>query len=188
MTKKTPSEHPIIDPIAKRWSPRSFSEKKISDESLNSIFEAARWAASSGNEQPWEYYYGVRGTEGFDKLWHCLTGNNLPWTKKANILVAAVARTVRANQKPNGTALHDLGMANANMFIQAISMDIYTHPMAGFDKEKLKETLGLGEHHEPLCMIAMGYLDEADKLEEPFMTRELEPRKRKGISEFTKKI
>ncbi len=189
MSKETPTQFPINELIRKRWSPRSFSEKTVSQEEMNSLFEAARWAASAGNEQPWEYYYGMKGTTGFDQLWHCLIGNNLPWTKKASVLILAVARkTHKANGKHNNTALHDLGLANSQMFLQAVSMDIYCHPMAGFDKTKVHELLNLTDDHEPVCMIAVGYLDAPEKLEEPFLTRELSPRVRKTITEFTKQI
>ena len=96
--------------------------------------------------------------------------------------------TSEKTQKPNQLAAHDTGMANAHLFLQAISMDIYSHPMAGFDREKLKDVLKLNEHQEAVCIIALGYLDIADKLEEPFKSRESAPRSRKEIQEFAKEL
>ena len=189
MNKTAPALFPLHELIGKRWSPRSFSEKTISKESINTLFEAARWAPSAGNEQPWEYIYAQKGTPGFDLLWHCLAIGNQPWTQNANVLVAAIARTTFAKAgKNNHFAQHDLGMANAQLVLQAASMDVYSHIMGGFDKIKLKEVLQLSETQEPVCMIAMGYADAPDKLEEPFRSREIAERVRKPITEFTNQI
>lgn len=189
MTKTAPADYTINELIAKRWSPRSFSDQIISNDSLNIIFEAARWAASAGNEQPWEYIYGQKGTDGFETLWDCLLPGNQPWVINANVLMVAVTRkTFAGNGKINGFAAHDLGMANAQLFLQATALDIYCHPMGGFDKIKLRETLQLSDNIEPVCMIAMGYADVAEKLDEPFRTRELAARLRQPIETFTKRI
>ena len=189
LIKEAQTIHPVIDLIRRRWSPRSFSERMLDEERLNTLFEAASWAASSGNEQPWQYVYAFRGTEGFSKLWHCLDDGNRPWTFKASVLIASVKRTIiERNQKVNAWASHDVGMANAHMFLQAVSMGFYCHPMAGFYPDKLRETLGLDEFQEPVCMIAVGYLDDPDKLDEPNRTKEITPRSRKGIDTFARKI
>ena len=93
------------------------------------------------------------------------------------------------NGKPNPTAQHDLGAANATLMLQATSMGIYGHPMAGFDRDKAIEALNLDtDVVEPVAFIALGYLDEAEKLEEPFKTRELTPRTRKGIAEISERL
>jgi nitroreductase len=187
--KEVQTEHPVIELIRKRWSARSFAETMLEQTQLDTLFEAASWAASSGNEQPWQYVYAFRGTEGFEKLWDCLDKGNQIWTKRASVLMASVKRTIiEKSQKENHWSSHDTGMANAHLFLQAISMDIYPHPMAGFDKDKLTSLLGLTEHQEPVCMIALGYLDSPEKLEEPFRTRELTPRTRKPIESFTTKL
>lgn len=189
MIKEAKTQYPVIELIRKRWSARSFSDRPISEEDLHTLFEAASWAASSGNEQPWQYVYAHHGTEGFTKLWECLDGGNRPWNKNAAVLIASIKRTkIEKNGKPNAYAAHDTGMANAQLFLQAISMDIYSHPMAGFDKEMLTKTLELDDDREPVCMIALGYLDSPEKLDEPFRTREMTERSRKGIDSFIKKI
>jgi nitroreductase len=189
MIKEAKTSYPVIDLIRKRWSARSFSGKNISQNDLNTILEAASWAPSANNEQPWQYYYAFHGSENFQKLWECLLPGNQPWTKNASVLIAAVARkTYAANQKENPVAIHDLGMANSQLFLQATAMNIYGHPMAGFDKAKLSDFLHLNDQQEAVCMIALGYLDNPEKLEEPFKTREISPRQRKPLEEFATKL
>ncbi len=175
--------------ITDRFSPRAISEKSISNEAMNTIFEAASWSASANNEQPWEFYYAHKNTEGFQKIWESLMGGNQPWAKDAAALVVTVARkTFAANGTANGSALHDLGMANATLLLQARALDIFGHPMGGFDREKATEILNLDEDRMPVCVIALGYLGDAEQLIEPFKTRELSPRSRKTVDQFVKEI
>ena len=175
--------------ITERFSPRAFSENSITNEAMNTIFEAASWAASANNEQPWEFYYAHKGTEGFQKIWESLMGGNQPWAKDAATLVVTVARkTFAANGTANGSALHDLGMANASLLLQARALDIFGHPMGGFDRAKAAEILNLDEDRMPVCVIALGYLGDAEQLIEPFKTRELTPRSRKSVDQFVKEI
>ena len=183
------TEFPVLDIIKNRWSARAFSKELITDTKIYTLLEAASWAASANNEQPWQYIYTHRGSEGFDKIWSCLMHGNQPWAINAAAFVISMARTTfHATQKVNFLASHDLGMANAHLLLQARSMDIYSHPMAGFDKIKLKETLKIGETLDPICVIALGYITGAESLEEPFKTRELTPRTRNAISEFVVKL
>jgi nitroreductase len=183
--KKAITSTPVLEVIKHRWSARSFSDKALTTETMNTLFEAASWAASANNEQPWQYTYALKGTPGFDRLLHCLAPPNQIWAKGAGVLIAAIARkTYQVNGKENGWAVHDLGMANAHLFLQATSMGLYGHPMAGFDKVKLSETLELSDDQAPVCIIALGYLGNADQLEEPFKSRELTARTRKPVSEF----
>jgi nitroreductase len=191
-TSKIKAAHPQFDVatfITDRFSPRAFSEKNISNEAINTLFEAASWAASANNEQPWEFYYAHKGTEGFQKIWESLMGGNQPWAKDAAALVVTVARTsFESNGSANGSALHDLGMANATLLLQARTLDIFGHPMGGFDRVKATEILNLDENRVPVCVIALGYLGDAEQLIEPFKTRELSPRSRKTVDQFVKKI
>ncbi len=116
-------------------------------------------------------------------------GGNQPWAKDAAALVVTVARkTFAANGNANGSALHDLGMANATLLLQARALDIFGHPMGGFDREKATEILNLDEDRMPVCVIALGYLGDAEQLIEPFKTRELSPRSRKTVDQFVKEI
>ncbi len=188
--KKATTKNPVHDLIRSRWSARSFSEKAISQKDLETMLEAASWAFSANNAQPWQYVYAHHNdTEAFHKLWSCLMPGNQPWTDKAAVLMVSLIQMNFDNGKPNETAKHDLGAANATLMLQATSMGIYGHPMAGFDKGKTLETLGLDTNEvEPVAFIALGYLEEAEKLEEPFKTRELTPRNRKAVAEFAKQI
>ncbi|MCX2746060.1 nitroreductase family protein [Mangrovivirga sp. M17] len=182
------TNYPILDVIKNRWSTRSFKEMNISDETLTNLFEAASWAASSRNEQPCEYIYAHRGTEGFEKLANCLMEGNR-WAKDAPVLILSMARkTFSKNDKPNTHYFHDTGAANTTMLLQAVNMGILGHMMAGFDKEKTINNLDIDDSYEPVCFIALGYPDEAEKLEDPFKEREYGSRSRKPVKEFVSKI
>ena len=175
--------------ISKRRSIRAFSDKEVSKEDMHTILEAAGWAPSSMNEQPWRYIYAYRGSAGFETIWNCLVPSNQSWTDKAAVLLVSIAKKnfVR-NDKPNRHYMHDTGLANENLMTQAISMDIYAHPMGGFNMELTREALHLKEDEEAVCFIAIGYKGEPDSLEEPNRTRETEPRTRKTIEEISKDI
>ncbi|NOT36925.1 MAG: nitroreductase family protein [Saprospiraceae bacterium] len=177
---------PVLELIKQRWSARSFNKQAISQEEFHTIMEAATWAASANNEQPWMYYYAHNNTESFSKLWECLVDGNKPWTKSASVLmIACVRKTFEKTGKNNGSAEHDLGMASSQLLLQATSMNIYGHIMGGFDRIKAKELLNLDDNIVPVNMIALGYLAEADQLEEPYRTRELTGRNRKKVEEFS---
>ncbi|MFT4667651.1 MAG: nitroreductase [Ulvibacter sp.] len=178
--------HPLIQ---ERWSPLAFSNKKITEEQIEELFEAASWAASAYNEQPWEYIYAHRGTDGFEKLWSCLAEGNQPWTKEASIIFVAIKRdNFSANGNPNPWAAHDLGMANAQLLLQAIHRDIYGHFMAGFDAGSVRQSFDLEDNVSPVCMGVLGYLGEPEDLGDAYKSRELSVRSRKPLSEFTKKV
>jgi len=183
------TKFPVSEIIRNRWSARSFSEQAISNEDLDTILEAASWAPSAVNEQPWLYFAAQKGSEGFQKIFDTMAGGNQIWAKNAAAYIVSVAKTTfEANQKPNIIALHDVGMANANLLLQATDLGIATHPIGGFDKEKLSEVLQLSENQEPVLIVILGYLDEADKLPDPFRERELTPRTRKSLADFVKKL
>ncbi|MCK3686286.1 nitroreductase family protein [Maribellus sp. YY47] len=185
-TKVNSGLHPLIQ---KRWSPRAFSEKKIEERELEVLFEAASWAPSANNEQPWQYVYALKGTPGYENLWNCLMPGNQPWSKTAPVIFAALYRnTFKKNGMPNPWAAHDLGMANAQLLLQAASSDIYGHLMAGFDEQKLREKLQLRDDVTPVCVGVLGYLGNAEKLDEPYRTREIKGRSRYGLNEFVQKV
>lgn len=181
--KEAPTEHPVIQLIRQRFSARGFSGAPITTKVMMTLFEAAAWAPSSMNEQPWRYRYALRGSAAFDTLWACLTVGNQPWAKNAAALVVCSGSTLlERNGEPNHYWLHDVGLANANLLLQAASMDIYGHLMGGFDRALLNTQLGsLGNHEEVACVLALGYLGDADVLGEPFLTRERTPRKRRAL-------
>lgn len=184
------TEHPVIDLIRNRWSARSFADKPISEKDLHTILEAGSWAFSANNAQPWEYIYAHReDTEAFHKLHSCLLGGNQPWTKKAAVLMAVCAHKKLENGHENRAAKHDVGSANATLMLQATHMDIYGHVMGGFDPAKTIEVLNINtEVMEPVVFIALGYLDSAEKLDEPFKTREITARTRKPVGDIAKRL
>jgi len=178
--------HPLIK---KRWSPRAFSSKQIPEATLEEIFTAASWAASAMNEQPWQYFYALNGTEGFEKLWSCLNPTNQIWTKNVPVIFAAFYhQNYRLNGKPNRAAMHDLGMANAQLLLQATSVGVYGHLMGGFDGEKLRITLKTIDDLVPAVIGVLGYPGDPEKLEEPFRSREKLPRTRRNLEDFVDKI
>jgi nitroreductase len=185
--KEARTEKPVKELIRKRWSARSFNNQEISHEELETILEAASWAFSAMNYQPWRYYYAHKNDESaFNKLLNCLAPGNQVWAKNASVLIASVVKTSFDNGSPNSAAKHDLGAANATLVLQAQSMNIYSHLMGGFDKDKAIAILQLdSEEYEPVVIIALGYLDEPEKLVEPFRTRELTKRVRKSLSQFS---
>ncbi len=190
LVKKAVTENPVHDLIRSRWSARSFADKPISQADLDTVFEAASWAFSAMNAQPWEYVYAHRSdTEAFEKLWNCLMPGNQPWAKNAAVLAVSLAKKKYDNGNPNASHLHDVGAANATLALQATALGIYIHPMGGYDKQAAVQALDLDtEEVEPVIFIALGYLDEAEKLGEPFQSRELTGRSRKAVKDFARQL
>ena len=179
--------HPLI---RGRFSARAFSPEPLSEAEVLTLMEAAAWAPSAMNEQPWRYRYALRGTDWFDKLWNCLNTGNQPWTRDAAVLVVcSVMKKLERNGQPNQSRHHDLGLANAQLLLQATSMGIYGHLMGGFDHGKADRELGIeNEHEEVVCLLALGRLGTPDTLVEPFKTRELTPRTRRPLADIVHRL
>jgi nitroreductase len=157
----------------------------VAPEVLNQVFEAASWAFSAMNGQPWRYIYAHKAdTAAFQKILDTLMPGNQPWAKKAPVLIIALANTLHANGQPNGAALHDLGAANATLFLEATALGLHGHVMGGFDREKVRRDFNLPDHLTPAVVMALGYLGDAGQLEEPFLSRENAARTRKPVAEF----
>lgn len=187
--KTAPTKRAVAGFIAKRWSPRAFSDQPVSREALETIIEAGCWSFSASNEQPWKFIAAHKGTPLFDQVHSCLKPGNQGWTSAAAVLIISIAKTtLDKDGAANDWAKHDVGAANMCMALQATSMDIYAHPMAGFDKDKIIETFNLPRHYEPVTCMALGYLGDAGSLEEPFKSRELSPRVRKPLAEVILKM
>jgi len=185
--KRAITQFPVIEEIKKRWSPRAFDiSKSITKDDMNTLLEAASWAPSAMNEQPWKYIVALKeDTQKFNAIASCLMDANAIWAKNASALVVSFAKlSYTATGKSNSAALHDTGMANQNMLLQAASMDIYTHVMGGFDKEKTKEVFKTDPDLQPVVIIALGFLGNPDDLPEALKVRELAARSRKNISEI----
>jgi nitroreductase len=177
------TQNEVIDLIRNRWSPRSFSNRDIAPATVETIIEAGSWAPSANNTQPWRFIYALRGTPGFDKLLSTLAPGNQPWAKNAAALIANIGvRETPDTQQRNHYYLHDVGMATSFMLLQALKMDVYAHVMAGFNKQQVAELTALPPNEEPVSVIALGYMDSAEKLDEPYKTRELTPRSRNPLS------
>lgn len=186
--KTAQTTFPVLDAIKNRWSPRAFANKPIADDAVMALVEAALWAPSSMNQQPWRYVYAHAGTPAFQQFLDCLLPGNALWCKKAAVLMLNIGyRQLDAFGVENPHFMHDCGMANANLFTQATSMDIYGHLLGGFDAEKTKATFQISAQEQPVCFIALGYLGDAEQLEEPFKTRELTPRQRRPLGEILEK-
>jgi nitroreductase len=186
MEKPAPVEFPVHDLIKNRWSPRAFSDKPVPKEVLQSLFEAARWAPSSNNEQPWAFIVATKDDqENFEKSLGALVEFNAGWARKAPVLVIAVAQLAFAkNNAPNRNAQYDVGAASLQLSIEATARGLFVHQMAGFDPETAKETYNIPQGWEPIAAMAIGYPGDASSLPEPYQTREKAPRSRKPIREF----
>lgn len=183
MIKAATTSGPVMDVLRNRWSARSFSDREISTAEIDTILEAGTWAFSAFNEQPWRYIVAHRGSDLFQQLWGLLAPGNQLWCDKAAVLLLSLVETHTATGKPNPWGMHDLGAANFALTLQANAMGIYTHVMAGYDKARAVTELELPETVDSVAMIALGYLDDPEKLAEPFKTREVTPRTRKSVGE-----
>ena len=183
MKKIANTQHPVHALIKERWSARAFSDKNISDELLNQFIEAASWAASSMNEQPWLYYAAHRGTPAFNQMAEVLMPGNQTWAKEAAVLLISVARKKFINGNPNRHYMHDVGAANQNLMLEATANGVLGHLMGGFDVPKTKEVFNLSEDLDPVVLIALGYPGSAEQLPAPFNEREVAPRSRKALEE-----
>lgn len=188
--KEARTEHAVLPVIRQRFSARAFGAEVLNEAELMTLFEAAAWAPSAMNEQPWRYRWALRGTEAFDRLWDLLNTGNQPWAKNAAALVACSVRTtLERNGQANHSRQHDLGMANAQLLVQATSMGIYGHLMGGFDHARAQRELGLNPvQEEVFCILALGRLTTPASLSEPFRTREVTPRTRRSLSESVTRL
>ncbi|MCO5230260.1 MAG: nitroreductase family protein [Chitinophagales bacterium] len=178
---------PILDIIKNRWSPRTFKNDAISRENIQTIIEAASLSFSAANLQPWHYTYSHHGSKGFENILNTLHPSNQEWAKNAAILM--IASSQKSNEKGNNIwADLDLGSANMALALQALSMDIYSHFMGGFDFIKAHELTQLDEQFQPLTIVALGYKAEADILPEPHKSREIGHKSRKGIQHISHEI
>ena len=186
MKKPASSGHPIHELIRERWSPRAFLDKPVEEAKLLSILEAARWAPSSYNEQPWFFLVARKmDPSEFAKLLGCLVEANQAWAKAASVLmISVVKRTFDHNGKPNRCALHDVGLASENMVLEAVAQGLAAHGMAGIEMEKIRELYGLPENCEAVAGWAIGYAGEPEMLEGTLRERELAPREWRELGEF----
>ena len=186
MHKPAPHDAPIHELIRDRWSPRAFSEKAVPADVLRSLFEAARWAPSSNNEQPWAFIVAKReDQENFAKLVSTLVEFNAAWAQHAAALGIAVSELAfAATSSPNRNAFYDTGAAMALLSVEATARGLYVHQMAGFDPVRARQVFGIPEGWEAISAFAIGYPGDASKLPEKLQQREAAPRTRKPLRDF----
>ncbi len=186
MEKVASTDHPIHELIAKRWSPYAFDSRPVPKKDLLSLFEAARWAASSYNEQPWSYLVALKEEpKEFEKLLSCFVEGNQAWTKAAPVLALGVASLhFKLNGKPNKAAIHDLGLAAGSLTIEATGRGLMVHQMIGILPERARELYGIPEGYEAVTGLAIGYVGDPQQLPEKLRPRDLTPRTRKPLKEF----
>lgn len=186
MEKLANTTYPIEELLKRRWSPRAFSDRPVEPEKLLSLWEAARWAASTANEQPWSFIVATKQDEPeYARLLSCLRENNQLWASRAPVLMVSVAKlTFEANGQPNRHAFHDVGLAVANLILQATAFGLFVHQMAGIYPDKVRELYSLPEGFEPVAGIVLGYPGDPAILPEEVRQRELAPRVRKPLEAF----
>ena len=186
MSKHAFPDHPVHEFIASRWSPYAFSRRPIPREDLLAIFEAARWAASSFNEQPWRYLVANRDrTEEFEQILSCLLVGNQTWARAAPTLaLGCIRRTFSRNGRPNRVAQHDLGLASASLTFEATSRGVYVHQMAGILPDKAREVFAIPDAFECVTGLALGYRAESGTGPRELHARDERPRTRRPLNEF----
>lgn len=180
---------PLQPLLANRWSPRGFDPtKRITDDMLTALLEAARWAPSCFNEQPWRIIVGLKGEENFDNVLQTLLPANQAWCSKASLLTLLVAKNnFTLNGNANRHATYDVGQAAAMMSIQAMAMDLYMHQMAGFSVDKARESFLIPDTYTPMVVAAFGFLGLPTDLEERYQKSEASARSRKPLTDIVRK-
>jgi nitroreductase len=181
------ADHPILPVIAERWSPYAFDPRPLERDKLLSCLEAARWAPSSYNEQPWTFILAERTDEaGFARMLECLVEGNRAWAKNVSVLMlTVVSRNFAKNGKLNKAAEHDMGLAAGNMVLQATALGLQGHQMIGIEPEKVRGLYNLPANHDALTAIALGYAAQAQPgTTDELAKRDLASRSRKQLSEI----
>ncbi len=175
-----------INPLLlKRWSPKSFDDRSVETITLKKIIDAARWAPSSFNEQPWRFIIGKKEGTTYDKILKTLGNSNKEWAQKAPVLMITCGKiTFTHNDKINEHFAYDVGQAMANLSIQATEEDLYLHQMAGFSSEKAIEYFNIPNNYQPLTATAIGYIGRVDYWGNSLQNNESEKRIRKNMDEI----
>jgi len=185
VSKLAPTHPSVHELIAARWSPRAFSDREVPDSELAIVFDAARWAASSNNEQPWRFLVARKSDPAaYDKMLGLLVEFNQGWARSAPVLfIMAAKKTFSRSGAPNRFCLHDAGQALANLMLQATALGLHTHAMAGFDEQRARTELHIPDDYEVGAAVALGYLGRPEDLPGRYSATEIAPRQRKSITE-----
>jgi nitroreductase len=183
--KEAQTDYHIHPLLSQRWSPRAFNGQPLTEEEMMTLFEAARWSASSRNEQPWRFVYGLQGTPAFDRIFDTLMEGNQIWAKNAGALVAVCGKTHHDYKgRENRTWQYDLGLAMGNFTVQATAMELWLHQMGGVELEEMKSALKLPDGIEPFVAIAVGRRGDIDDLPENLKASETASRTRESLSQL----
>jgi nitroreductase len=184
MTRTAATEVPLHPLLAERWSPRGFDrDHQVSEAELTALLEAARWASSANNVQPWRFLVTRRGDADFAAVVDVLAPGNQIWARHASALLLVAAQTTDENGKPRSHALYDTGQAVAQLVAQAQAEGLATHQMGGFDGVRAVDELGLDDL-TPVVVVAIGRQDADAALPEPFASRETAPRTRRPLADL----
>jgi len=186
MNKLAETHYPIHDLLAWRWSPRACADRAVEPATLGALFEAARWAASAFNEQPWRFIV-ARREEGacYRQLLECLVEFNQGWARHAPVLILGLAkRTYTQTGEINRHGWHDLGLATAQLVVQATALGLYAHAMAGILPDRAREQYAIPDDFDVVTGLALGYLGDAATLPDDLREREGAPRQRRPLTEL----
>jgi nitroreductase len=186
LDKRAKPDQPIHELLAARWSPYAFADRPVAEADVRSLFEAARWAASSYNEQPWSYIVATRDDrEQFERVLACLVEGNQAWAKNVPVLaLGIVTHRFKLNNKENRAAVHDLGLAAGNLTVEATARGLVVHQMIGILPDKAREVFQIPEGSEAWTGLAIGYAGDAQSLPDKLKERDLAPRQRRPLAEF----
>jgi nitroreductase len=184
--KTAVTDYPIQPALADRWSPYGFTDRPVAEADLCSLFEAARWAASSYNEQPWNYIVATKeNSNEFAQLLSCLVEANQAWAKVAPVLVLGVVSLRFAKTaKDNRAAVHDLGLASGNLVVEATARGLSVHQMIGLLPDKAREVYQIPDHFEAWTAMAIGYNADPVSMPAALKERDLSPRQRRPLRDF----
>ena len=185
MPKTATTSIPVHEFIAERWSPRSFdASAEIDTDHIVAMLEAARWAPSAMNMQPWRFAVAMRGSDEYAQFLATLSPGNSTWAHRASALIVAATETQTPEGKPNPWAQYDLGLAVSLLTVQAHAMGLHIHQMGGFDRATVASQLALPDHVTPIVVLAVGRIGEPEQLEGPLLDRERSTRQRKPLDEI----
>ena len=185
---KAETSVPVHEIIASRRSPRSFNESAtINNEDLTATLEAARWAASAFNGQPWRFFVGKRGDEVFGQILSSLGDFNKSWAKNSSALILVAGKTTRQDGSIHADYQYDCGLAVAQLVIETHHRGLIAHQMTGFDKAVAKDALSITPELIPVVVVAIGTQDVPEKLAGPLLEREMAKRERLPLSEIVVK-
>ncbi len=184
--KRAATDHPVHELIAERWSPYAWADRSVSAADVCSLFEAARWAPSSYNEQPWSYLIATREqVEDFQRVLSCLVEGNQAWAKAAPVLaLGCTSLKFKLNGKDNAAAVHDLGLASGNLCLEATARGLRVHQMIGILPDKAREVFQIPAGVQALTGVAIGYAADVSNPPDALAQRDLAARTRKPLAEF----